>query len=119
MKKILIIEDDQTLTRVIAALLIKNGYEVFEAYDAMKGVQLARQEKPDLILLDIMLPAGDGETVLDRLKVSVQTSLIPVVLVTGLEDQDRMVALLAKGVKAIVKKPIDMTQLFEVIQKVC
>ncbi|MCD4780549.1 MAG: response regulator [Candidatus Omnitrophica bacterium] len=117
MKKILIIEDDKGLMKMLLSLLTDQGYDVVQAFDAMKGVQLAHKEKPDLILLDIMLPAGDGETVISRVRESVLMSAIPIVVISAIQDEDRKMAILDLDVKAFIHKPFDKDVLLDTIKQ--
>ena len=80
-KKILIVDDDADLRAALNIRLRANGYEVAFAADALSAVAQARKLTPDLILLDLGLPAGDGFSVLERLKANDSLSLIPVIVV--------------------------------------
>jgi len=84
--KILIIDDDLDLVSSIGTQLKARGYEVFAAFDGIRAISQAREEKPDLIILDIKLPAGSGFKVFRILKESFHTSLIPILLVSGEDD---------------------------------
>lgn len=83
-KKILIIEDEATLQKALNDVLAQEGYEVLGALDGASGLDLAKKEKPDLILLDIILPKIDGFDVLKGLKEG--GSKIPVIVLTNLSD---------------------------------
>lgn len=85
MKKILFIEDESALQRAATQVLAEEGYRVLSALDGEIGVRLAREESPDLILLDIILPKKDGFEVLAELKKDPKTSRIPVIVLTNLE----------------------------------
>lgn len=84
-KKILIIEDDLVLQKSLKEYLSSEGFEIECASDGEEGIQKAIAEKPDLILLDIILPKKDGYEVLQEVKANPEISHIPVVLLTNLD----------------------------------
>jgi DNA-binding response OmpR family regulator len=86
MPKILIIEDDAVLQKALAEYLTSEKFEVKKALDGDEGIAMALSEKPDLILLDIVLPKKDGFEVLQAIKADEKTSSIPVVLLTNLDS---------------------------------
>ncbi len=91
-KKVLIIEDDNMISSMYRAKFESDGYEVSLAVDGASGVELVKKEKPDIILLDIILTQLDGFSVLKKLKQDPQTKEIPVVMLTNLgtgEDKAR------------------------------
>lgn len=83
--KILIIDDEKRIIKVVTSRLEANGYEVISATDGIEGVEKAKSEKPDLVLLDIMMPGMTGYDIIDRLKEEDATRFIPVIMVTGQE----------------------------------
>lgn len=83
-KRILIIEDDPSLQKILQEFLGADGFGTIEAMDGEKGADLARSEKPDIILLDIILPKKDGYEVLKELKENQETKNIPIILLTNL-----------------------------------
>lgn len=85
-KKILVIEDEATLQKALCEVLNQEDYEVLSALDGLKGLELAQEEKPDLILLDIILPKMDGFDVLKKIKSNKGISRIPVIILTNLSD---------------------------------
>lgn len=90
--KILLIEDDEVLMEMYKSKFTSEGYEFIFALDGHSGLELVQKERPDLILLDIILPRMDGFEVLKKLKEDTQLKDIPVILLTNLgqkEDQDR------------------------------
>ena len=93
--KILIVEDDRDLRRALTIRLKAHGYDVVTAEDGVYAVSTARKEHPDLVLLDIGLPAGDGLTVLDRYSKLSDLCDIPVVVLTG-RDEDGTRSLLTE-----------------------
>lgn len=92
MKKILIIEDDKLISSMYNTKLKIDGYKVFLADTGLKGFKKAKEKKPDLIMLDVILPELDGFSVLEKLKNNKQTKNIPVMMLTNLgtdEDVDK------------------------------
>jgi len=87
-KKILIVEDDKFLRELIAQKLIKEGYNIVEAVDGEKGIKSVKEEKPDLILLDLILPGIDGFEVLAKIKEDPVLSQIPVIILSNLGQKD-------------------------------
>src|SRR5687767_13964596 len=84
--QVLLADDDPVLTRLVGAGLRAKGWQVTVAADAMQAVMFAMREHPDAIILDINMPGGTGLTVLQRLKASVKTAEIPVVVLSGTAD---------------------------------
>ena len=85
MKHILFIEDESALQKTLGEVLRENGYEVISALDGESGLKLAKTKKPDLILLDLILPKLSGFEVLKQLKKDEETKDIPVIVLTNLE----------------------------------
>ncbi len=117
MATILIIEDEITTVKIIKKELEKNQFSVIYADDAYRGAELALKEKPDLIILDMMLPAGGGLTVLKRVKMGSKTRDIPVIALTGVQDDDFKKKAIEKGVDIYLKKPYDPETLLDSINK--
>ncbi len=84
MKKILVIEDDKFLRELISRKIVSEGYDVAEAVDGKKGIEGVNKEKPDLILLDLILPEVDGFEVLAKIKSNPSSSQIPVIILSNL-----------------------------------
>ena len=87
-KKILIIEDDKFLRELIAQKLVKEGYDIAEAVDGEKGIKAVGEEKPDLVLLDLVLPGIDGFEVLARIKGDSEIAQTPVIILSNLGQKD-------------------------------
>lgn len=83
-KKILIIEDDSILQKALLEFLTAEGFETMSALDGEEGVKIGKEKKPDLILLDIVLPKMDGYEVLKAMKADENTKKIPIILLTNL-----------------------------------
>lgn len=88
MKKILVIEDDKFLRELIVQKLLKEGYEVIEGLNGEEGVKKLSEEKPDLALLDLILPGIDGFEVLNQAKQNPETASIPVLILSNLGSQE-------------------------------
>jgi len=86
MKKILIIEDESALQKTLGEILSQQGYEVLSALNGEIGLKLAQSKKPDLILLDLILPKIHGFDVLKKIKDNPETREIPVIVLTNLES---------------------------------
>lgn len=87
-KKILIVEDDKFLRELIVKKLSEEGFITLEAIDGEEGLKKAKEEKPDLILLDLILPGIDGFEVLDKLKKDQETKSIPVIVLSNLGQKE-------------------------------
>jgi DNA-binding response OmpR family regulator len=88
MKKILIIEDDKFLRELISQKLLKEGHIVNEAIDGEDGIKKTREDKPDLILLDLILPGIDGFEVLSQIKTDPNLAPIPVIILSNLGQRE-------------------------------
>lgn len=117
-KKILICDDDPDLIKPVAARLKASGYEVLVASDGVQSVALAHREKPDLILLDIRMPAGDGYMVYENLQFSVATQLIPVIFFSALPPQEVKEKAEKFGAAGYLTKPCDLNLMLSTIKKV-
>ena len=106
MKHILIIDDDIHIGNIIEEALIKEDYQVSRAYSGTEALYVLSASKPDLILLDLMLPGLSGEEVLPQIKD------IPVIVISAKIDVDDKVALLLGGAADYITKPFEMKELF-------
>ena len=116
-KTILIVDDDPDVRLGLHVRLKANHYEVIFAVDGMAGIAEARKHTPDLIILDLGLPAGDGFSVLERLKANDSLSLIPVIVVSARDRSANMDRALKAGAKAFLQKPVDNAELLAVIRQ--
>ncbi|MGV8058171.1 MAG: response regulator [Smithellaceae bacterium] len=117
MSKILIVDDDVELLKLLRLKLSRDGYSVVTAVDAYNGIQSARREKPDLIILDIMLPAGGGLHTLKNIRLTPFGSQTPIVILTGIHDEELRQKIEHEGVEAYLQKPLDYNLLSETIKK--
>ena len=105
MKHILIVDDDIHISNMLFEVLTKQEYKVSRAYSGTEALLFLSNEKPDLILLDLMLPGLSGEEVLEKIKD------IPTIIVSAKEDMNNKVNLLLSGAADYVTKPFDMNEL--------
>ena len=115
-KRILIVDDEPDFVRLLQARLQIAGYEVLTAEDGIKGLQAARRDKPDAIILDIMMPGLDGHTVCDMLKKSALTWSIPVIYLTARNSQADEHRAFEKGAKHFLTKPYNPEMLLEMVR---
>ena len=113
---ILIIDDDETQTEVMTYRFAKQGYRVSAAHSCAEGFDLARADRPDLILLDIGLPDGDGLQICERLCDERDTADIPVIIVSGMDTTDIVRRSRAAGCQFYVRKPYDPNALLLLAQ---
>ena len=116
-KKVLIVDDDRDFVHITSVYLKAYGYDVVVASDAIEAITAAQTTHPDIILLDIGLPKGDGLTVLKRLASSARTTLIPVIIVTG-KDPSLKKSCLAAGAVEFFVKPFNPDDLLAYIDGV-
>ncbi len=116
-KKILIVDDERDIVKALMIRLQRAGYDVVTAFDGAQGVFMAHKEKPDLIILDIRMPAGDGFSVAQRLKRSIHTFTIPVIFLTGSPEKNAEEKAMALGARFYIKKPYDPEELLDAIKR--
>ena len=108
-KRVLIVEDEKNIVDIIRFNLDREGYEVLEAYDGEAGLALARAEKPDLILLDVMMPKMMGFDVCRALRA--EGDNVPVIILTAREEEEDKVLGLEIGADDYITKPFSMREL--------
>ena len=108
-EKILVADDEQEIRELLENFLTHQGYEVVLASDGNQALQLASEENPQVIILDVKMPGLDGLEVCKRLKEQEQTRLIPVIVITGFEDNK--IEALNLGADDFVNKPFDMAEI--------
>ncbi len=111
MKKILVIDDFPDNVFLLQDKLEREGFEIIKAYDGEMGIQKAIEEKPDLILLDLIMPGMSGFDVCRTLSAREETKLIPIILLTALTDVDNLKSGLQAGAFDYVRKPFNKTEL--------
>ena len=116
MTKILILEDDEQVRLPLSDLLETNGYEVLTAVDGKAGIEKAREEGPDLIVCDIMMPELDGYGVFEAMQADPKTAIIPFIFLTAKTDPADIREGLGLGADDYITKPFDPKDLLEAIR---
>jgi len=121
-KKILVVEDYPGDQKMISMILEKENYEVITAMDGKEGVDKARQEEPDLIIMDVMMPEEDGLDAIKELKTDPQCSHIPIVIHTSIQDSPIIIPEVQKVTNspyadAYIDKPCDPEVLVKAVKK--
>jgi DNA-binding response OmpR family regulator len=118
MATILVVEDELDVQKVVAKRLTSRGFTVHCASDGYQAVQKSHKIAPDLIVLDLQLPAGDGLSVLRKLRISESTKKTHIVVLTGMTNELFKQSVLTEGVDAYLQKPYDSQVLIETIDKI-
>lgn len=118
MARILIVDDSPTEIHVLSGILQKNGHEVTTAADGEKGVAAARAGKPDLVLMDVVMPGMNGFQATRQLTKDPETAHIPVIIVTTKDQETDRVWGLRQGAKDYVTKPVAEADLLAKIKAV-
>lgn len=116
-KKILIVDDNPDVRKGMHVRLAANNYDTFFAADAITAIAEARKHTPDLIILDLGLPAGDGFVVIERLKAIPALHMIPVIVVSGRDACSNLLPVLDAGAKAYLQKPVDNAEFLTVVRQ--
>lgn len=117
MPTVLCIDDDPQITDAIARRLRRYNIQVVRAFHGMQGYWMAVTEKPDVIITDLRMPQGDGETVLECIKRNAQTAAIPVVVLTGVQEAGQQRRLEHAGAAGYLNKPVRFEDLLEELSR--
>ena len=115
-KKILVIEDDPDIRKLLKQRLEGEGYETAFAWDAVTALTIARKSEPDLIVLDLGLPGGDGYVVMERLQTLAPFSMLPIIVVSAQPADPHAERALAAGAHAFIAKPFDAEVLLTAVR---
>lgn len=118
MKKILIVDDDRDFIETIKSRLEVNGFEVVCGYSGREGLELAKSEKPDLLLLNIMMSELSGITTAIRLMEEDETKSIPIILISGIKREELEFLAQRIAVEDFITKPFDSEELLKKIKQV-
>jgi CheY-like chemotaxis protein len=117
-KTILVVDDDKSLVKSVKYHLEHKGYSTCVAYDGKQALEMIENHRPDLIVLDIIMPNMDGYEVIKALKSNPETANIPIVLVTGIEIDGGRVQALSVGATEYIAKSRDFNRLYEAIDNI-
>ena len=117
-KTILVVDDEQDLLDLIEYNLKKEGYSVIKAENGLEGIKAAREHKPNLVLLDIMMPKMDGIETCEQLRADPELKNIPIIFLTARSDEKTEIEGLDKGADDFITKPISTTKLLSRINAV-
>ncbi len=118
-KKIVYIEDDIEMTYLIKLILQRKGYEIISTNDGMEGFEIIEREKPDLVLLDLMMPNIDGWDIYHQLKSNENTNQIPVIIISAkAQPIDKVLGLQIAKVNNYISKPFKPQELLESIESI-
>ena len=117
MARILIVDDSPTQTLSLAKILKKHGHEILTARDGAEGVEVAKAEIPDLVLMDVVMPKINGFQATRQITKNPSTSHIPVIIVTTKDQETDRIWGERQGAKGYVTKPVDEETLLETIKK--
>lgn len=116
-KKILVVEDSATQRKIICKMLVENGYRILEAKDGYEAISIVEHEKPDLILLDIIMPGIDGYKVMTMIKTIPGMSAIPIIMLTSRDKLIDKMRGKVSGTNEYLTKPFKREELIEKIEK--
>jgi len=116
MKTVLLVDDDNNILLGIGVRLKSMGYIVYTAKDAVNAVSAVRKNEPDVVVLDISLPAGDGFLVADRVQNMVGSAATPIIFITASDNPDLRERAKQLGAVGFLKKPFDATALADAIE---
>ncbi|MDD5435604.1 MAG: response regulator, partial [Nitrospira sp.] len=110
-QKILIVDDEEPNLKVLISWLVSLGYDIDTAYNGREALQKVRDYRPDLIILDIVMPVMDGYEACKRIKAGPETANTPIIMVTALHDRESKFEGLEAGANEFLSKPIDRAEL--------
>jgi DNA-binding response OmpR family regulator len=116
-KKILIVDDDPDVLHSMHVRLKANNYDTSFAADAISAIAEARKSEPDLVILDLGLPAGDGFLVMERFKAVPSLASIPIIVVSGRDHRANHKRAIDAGAKAFLQKPVNNAELLAIIRQ--
>jgi two-component system response regulator VicR len=119
LKRVVYIEDEQEMIDLVRLILSRKGYEVLGAHGGRKGLQLVKDQLPDLVLLDLMMPDMDGWEVYQQMKANEKTRQIPVIVITAkAQSIDKVLGLHIAKVDDYISKPFSPQDLLDSVEKV-
>jgi len=114
--KVLLVEDDKMTVKMLSVRLKSKGFEVVVAFDAVMALAKAKEHRPDVILLDIFIPGGNGFSVAEWLQDSSFTTDVPIIFITASQQPELREKAMDMGAAAFFEKPFEFSDLFAAIQ---
>lgn len=115
--KILIVDDSKNIRKLLSIVLKNEKYEIIESGDGNEALEKARKERPDLILLDVIIPGKDGITVCREIKSDRRTKNIPVIVITSDASGETRQKAISSGEAAFITKPFEPKEIREAVKK--
>jgi DNA-binding response OmpR family regulator len=115
--RILVVDDNEKNVELLEAILQAADFEVLKAYDGKQAIEIAGKEKPNLLLLDIMMPELDGSQVCEILKKDPRNAGLPIIMVTAKDKESDIVQSLERGADEYIVKPINKKELLAKIEE--
>jgi len=116
MTKILVVDDDKGATELIEVILLSSGYEPVIVNDSSKAMDVAEQIKPDMILLDLMMPEPTGFQLCRMLRANKNFRTTPIIIITALDNTDSRVVAIGAGANGFLRKPFHVSDLTEKVK---
>jgi two-component system alkaline phosphatase synthesis response regulator PhoP/two-component system response regulator VicR len=117
-KKILVVDDERHIVRLVEVNLQRAGYEVVTAYDGIEALEKVKSEKPDMLVLDVMMPRKDGFEVLQDLQANPATADIPVIMLTAKAQDADIFKGWSSGVSSYLTKPFNPRELLTFVERI-
>lgn len=117
-KKILVVDDEPHIVRLLKVNLERAGYLVVTAADGIEALDQVKQEKPDLITLDILMPGKDGWQVIEKLKQDPKTGDIPIFVISQCSDDDSILRGFREGVACYLTKPFTLLEVLQFVKRI-
>jgi two-component system alkaline phosphatase synthesis response regulator PhoP/two-component system response regulator VicR len=117
-RRILCCDDEQPIVRLLEVNLMRQGYEVIKAYNGAECLEKVETEKPDLIILDVMMPEMSGFEVLQKLKADPETAKIPVIMLTARSQDADVIRGWQSGVETYLTKPFNSLELISFVKRI-
>jgi two-component system alkaline phosphatase synthesis response regulator PhoP/two-component system response regulator VicR len=117
-RKILVVDDERHIVRLVQVNLEKVGYQVITAYDGVEALEQVGKEKPDMVILDVMMPRMDGFEVLKKLQADAKTRDIPVIMLTAKAQDADIFRGWSSGVSSYLTKPFNPRELLTFVERI-
>jgi len=117
-KKILVVDDERHIVRLVEVNLTRAGYDVATAYDGIEALEVVKKARPDMIVLDVMMPRMDGFEVLKRLQADEETQNIPVIMLTAKAQDADIFKGWSSGVSSYLTKPFNPRELLTFVERI-